>query len=403
MSRQTQGRTIQSPDLVEEFHEKELSRRRFIARAAGAGLASTVGLGCSTRRANPTGGDDDDSADDDDDATANDDDATANDDDATANDDDSTPEFEPSLVGLGSGDGLQSAVLAALAPTIVRDALAFIEAGDVVYLKVNSNSGDPYPYSTQPALIRLVGEWCWAQGAKRVIVGDRSFFGDPGTSGNLVANGIAEAADDIGAELIVFEDDGSMEWVAFPESAAMDWSGGFRFPLPVVQADHVINLPVVKTHFISTFTMGMKNLIGLVNPADRERPENLGQHSTANNRLYRQIAQINQQITPSATILDGWEAVVRGGPTIAGSPTGLEDSPRVMIVSTDRIAADVTGLAVLKEFAVASEAVHDWGVWQNPQIVEAVAAGLGISGPSQYDASGPTVEGLDLYLEHILG
>ena len=42
-------------------------------------------------------------------------------------------------------------------------------------------------------------------------------------------------------------------------------------------------------------------------------------------------------------------------------------------------------------------------MWQNPQIVEAVAAGLGISGPSQYDASGPTVEGLDLYLEHILG
>jgi len=362
------GRILRSNDLVQEFREKELSRRRFIAGAAkaSAGLGVVGGLGACTPGEN----------------------------------DDSEPEAEIRnyLVGMATGDQYTSTLRAALDETIGRDQLGFIESGDTVYLKVNSNSGDYYPYSTRPKMVERVTEWCLEHGAGRVIVGDRSFWGDSGTLSNLEDNGMVEAAETSGAELLVFDDD--VEWVEFAESDAPDSNGGFRFPREVVQADHIINLPIVKTHFISTFTMGMKNIIGLVNADDRRREGNLDVHITSGNKLYRQIAQLNQQITPSLTILDGWEAVIAGGPTITSDSD--EGEPKLIIASTDRIAADVTGLAILKRWAASNEDVHDTDVWDNPQIVEAVAAGLGISGPDEYELSAPSVDDVDDYLDLIV-
>ncbi|MCP4871962.1 MAG: DUF362 domain-containing protein [Proteobacteria bacterium] len=370
-NRPPKGRIIRSKDLLQEFREKELNRRQFIARASTATAAGVLVPGCG-----PVG-----------------------------DDDDSVDEVINSLVGMGGGEGYKTALSAAMNETIARDGLAeVVNSGDVVFLKVNSNSGDPYPYSTRPRMIEELTAWCLDQGASRVIVGDRSFFGDPNTYGNLVANGAVEAAANAGAELLVLdEDDPDIDWVMVTEDDAPDWQGGFRFPTPVVEADVIFNLPIVKTHFISQFTMGMKNIIGLAHPADRARDANLAYHPTNDNKLYKMIAQLNQHVTPTLTFLDGWEAVVRGGPTIGGNPSGLEDSPGVHIVSADRIAADVTGLAVLKQFAVESERVHDTDVWDNPQIEEAVNAGVGISGPDEYNAAGPTVADFETYMNEILG
>ncbi len=370
LSRPIKGRTLRSKVLLEEFAAKELNRRQFIARASAVGAGSMLVPGCG-----PVAGDDDD---------------------------DDTVGTSYALVGLGAGEGYKTALQAAMDETIARDGLAeVVNSGDTVFLKVNANSGDDYPYSTRPRMIEEIARWCWDQGAGRVIVGDRSFWGDGGTYGNLVANGAVGAAEEVGAELLVLdEDDPDLDWLEIEQADAPDWNGGFRFPLPVVQADVIINLPIVKTHFISQFTMGMKNIIGLVNADDRRRTGNLDVHDTSNNKLYKQIAQLNQHITPTLTFLDGWEAVVAGGPTQA--PDGEEDSPGIHIVSADRIAADVTGLAVLKEFAVAGERVHNTDVWDNPQIEEAVDAGVGITGPDEYDAAGPTVPDLDRYLDLIV-
>lgn len=367
------GRTIQSSILLDEFRAKELNRRNFIKRvaAASAGGAVLGGLpGCVPAQ----------------------------------DDDDDTPAPVDHLLGMGGGEGYKSALEAALNETVARDGFAgVVSKGDTVYLKVNSNSGDYYPYSTRPRMIEELCAMFWDQGASRIIVGDRSFWGDPNTYSNLVANGVVEATENAGAELLVLdEDDGDLEWMEFAQSEAADWQGGFRYPVPVLQADVIINLPIVKTHFISTFTMSLKNMIGLVHADDRKRPGNLDTHVTAGNKLYRQIAQLNEHMTPTLNILDGWEAIVRGGPTAAGNPTGLVGEPGVMIVSTDRIAADVMGLAVLKRYAVANEDIHNWSVWENPQIVEAIAAGVGISGPDEFDAAGPTADEFDDFMDLIV-
>jgi hypothetical protein len=73
-------------------------------------------------------------------------------------------------------------------------------------------------------------------------------------------------------------------------------------------------------------------------------------------------------------------------------------------VSTDRIAADVAGIAVLQTLAPEYEEVHNTTPFENPMIKAAIAAGdLGIGDASAFDLSGPTVPELATYLSKITG
>ena len=267
--------------------------------------------------------------------------------------------------------------------------LEFVAHGDTVLLKVNTNSGDSYPYSTNPELIRHLGEILADRGA-RVVVGDRSFWGDRSTAQNLVDNGIAEAARDIGAQLVAFEDD-TTDWVKIPSDLLPSWRGDVHVPRVAVDA-HVINLPCVKTHFITTFTMALKNMLGLVRAGDRARPGNLYSHG---DEIYDQIAQINTFVTPALNILDGYQALITGGPTPASGDSPTIVSPKIIAASRDRVAIDAVGIALLRSLSPSSEEVTSYATWRNPMIVAAVSAKLGIASAEALTVAGPTVADLD--------
>ena len=380
-SRKSGGRTIEAPGLLEEFRLRELSRRDLLrgALAASASMAGAWLLGCSDGRG-PGGGGSDAGAD-----------GGGPPPDAGS---DAGPPPPRHLTGMGySETSWTEALDAALAETV---GLSFIAPGDTVYFKVNSNSGDPYPMSTYPDLIVELARRCTDLGATRIIVGDRSFWGDTGTLANLRRNGISDAATTAGAELVVF-DDAMVDWVTIPQTMAPNWAGGYRLPVPVMEATHIINLPCVKTHFIAHFTMSLKNALGLVNPVDRRRTGNLDVHQYP--RLWNQIAQVNQGLTPSLNVLDGYRALITGGPTIRDGAGPTYADPKVYIVSTDRIAADVTGIGVLQTLSPASEEVTRRAAWASPQIAAAVAAGVGIDTPDLLDLSGPTVPMIADYLD----
>lgn len=376
-TRKSGGRTIESKTLIDEFREKELGRRALIRgalAASAAAAAAPVVAACGGGRSGGGGGDPDA---------------------GPPAVDSGPPDGGPPpahLTGMGYSDvGWLEAVDAALAQTI---GLSMIRPGDTVYFKVNCNNGDLYPHSTRPDLIRTLGQRARDLGATRLIVGDRSFWGDPGTASNMRNNGVSGAAMDIGAELMIF-DDLAVDWVMIPQDMAPNWNGGFRLPLPVVEATHIINLPCIKTHFISHFTMALKNCLGLVNPLDRRRTGNLDTHAYP--RLWSQIAQVNQAFTPSLNIMDGYEALTTGGPTRTDGAGPTYEEPRVAIVSTDRIATDVVGIAVLQTLSPPSEEVTQYRAWASPQIQQAVALGNGITSPDMLDLSGPTVPRLEEY------
>lgn len=372
-------RIVTSQSLVDEYVAKEMSRREMVQKVmlgtVGAGLAA-----CTT-------------------TTIKEEKVPSGENGTGTGEGTETPgeETPKHLVGMGYDEGDRNVALeAALKETV---GLGMIKAGQSVYLRVNANSGDPYPYSTSPDTIKAIGAMLQDIGVTDIRVGDRSFWGDQDTAGNLQANGITAAAKAIGATAKVYDDE--VEWVELPSDSVPNWTGTVRLPTEVTTADHMIVLSIVKTHFISQITMALKISLGLVHADDRMRDGNLKTHNTS--VLYEQIAQINKGFTPSLIVQDGYKAVISGGPTVADKPQGAPSTwkggvvgdPKIFIVSTDRIAADVAGIAVLQTLSPTYEAVTKTAPFENPQIKAAIALGLGISGPDEFDVSGPTVPNLD--------
>jgi uncharacterized protein (DUF362 family) len=246
-----------------------------------------------------------------------------------------------------------------------------VRRGDRVLLKVNTNSGDPYPYSTSPAVVAWLAAALVDRGA-RVSVGDRSFWGDDDTLGNLERNGIAAAARGAGADVVVFDDDA--EWVAVDPDLVPSWRPPVHLPRLAVEADHVLNLACAKTHFITGCTLGLKNLLGLVRATDRRRDGNLRVHH--DELIHVQIADVNRAITPRLTVVDGWRALVSGGPTPHSGNVPTFADARVVLAGRDRCAVDTAAIELLQRHAPADEAIHDLPAHRHPTIVAARAAGI---------------------------
>ena len=366
-------RTRDSKVLVQEFAAHELSRRGLLGAALGtAALAGLAGCGL--------------------DGSASDADAESSEDELRAR----------SAVGMGyDAQHIGKAIDAALAET---RGLAAIRPGDSVYLKVNTNSGDPAPYSTSPEMIAHIGGLLRDKGVTDLRIGDRSFWGDGDTAGNFARNGVAAAAQRLGTTAVVFDDD--IDWVTLPAGSMPDWVGAIRIPAMVATAKHIINLANMKTHFITGFTMTLKNSIGIIHAADRKRRGNLLEHTAVEDRLGRQIAQISKAITPTMNIIDGWRALITGGPTpgdrTAGHGGNLAN-PKIIIASMDRIAADLAGLAVLRKLVPSTEPIKHVSPFEDPQIAAAIAhGGIGISRRSQFVMRGPTVPSFETYKQDVV-
>jgi uncharacterized protein (DUF362 family) len=96
----------------------------------------------------------------------------------------------------------------------------------------------------------------------------------------------------------------------------------------ILDADTVINVPIAKTHGSATLTLGMKNLMGVIQ--DRNTLHARGLHQC--------IADLNSAVKPQLTIVDAIRILTANGPT-GGN---LDDVKRLdtIIASADVVAAD---------------------------------------------------------------
>ena len=100
-------------------------------------------------------------------------------------------------------------------------------------------------------------------------------------------------------------------------------------------------------------------------------------HSSRNQR--KMIAEINEPFKPALILLDGMDAFVDGGPM-----TGKRMKAGVFLASTDRVATDAVGLAVLKSLG-SNAAIMKPKIFEQEQIARAVELGLGVGSPSQIE------------------
>ena len=81
----------------------------------------------------------------------------------------------------------------------------------------------------------------------------------------------------------------------------------------------------------------------------------------------------------SLTNASGIDAFVDGGPM-----TGKHARGEVFLASTDRVAMDAVGVAILK-FLGSNESIMKPKIFEQEQIARAVEMGLGASSPSEID------------------
>ena len=93
----------------------------------------------------------------------------------------------------------------------------------------------------------------------------------------------------------------------------------------------------------------------------------------------KMIAEINEPFRPEFIVLDGIDAFVDGGPM-----NGKRAKGNVFLASTNRMAIDAVGVAILKSLG-SNDQIMKSKIFEQEQVARAVEIGLGASSPSEID------------------
>jgi uncharacterized protein (DUF362 family) len=253
-----------------------------------------------------------------------------------------------------------------------------------VLIKPNFNTADPTPGSTHnDTLVSLVEE-VWRMGAKSVTLGERSY---PPTQKVMEQKGIIPLLEKLDVKIINFDDLDRKDWVEVKPKDS-HWQNGFRVARPILESECLIATCCLKTHaYGGIFTMALKLNVGVV-PTRRHGFEYMRElHSSRNQR--KMIAEINQPFRPSLIVLDGIDAFVKGGPG-----TGTRAKGDVFLASTDRVAIDAVGVAILKSLGSTSQ-IMKRKIFEQEQISRAIELGLGASSASEINVIAANEQSLE--------
>ena len=163
---------------------------------------------------------------------------------------------------LAEGEGEDYALLVREVIGKLGGMTAFVPKGSTVVVKPNIG-WDRTPEegaNTNPLVVRELVLLALEAGAAKVMVFDRS-CNDPRRS--YKKSGIADAVEALGSSRakVSFVDDVRFETVEIKGGEELK-----RWPLyrPALEADVLINVPILKHHGLSGVTIGMKNLMGLM-------------------------------------------------------------------------------------------------------------------------------------------
>ena len=168
---------------------------------------------------------------------------------------------------------------------------------------------------------------CLSAGASEVIVSDIS-CNDPRRC--FIRSGIKEQSELAGARVILPADEDFVN-VNLKGELLTIW------PVlkPFIYTDRLINMPIVKQHSLSTCTIGMKNLYGILG----------GRRNQLHQQIDRSIVDLAAFCRPTLVVVDATRVLVRGGPT--GGSLSDVDIQNTVLCATDQVAADARGAEFL--------------------------------------------------------
>ena len=244
--------------------------------------------------------------------------------------------------------------------------------GKNVLLKPNFNTADPCPGSTHNDTMSQLVKEIHKKGAKQITVGERS--GPPDTEEVMLNKDIFQMSRDLDFKIINFEKMPEEDWIHMnPEG--IHWENGFSIPRSAAEAEYFVSTCCLKTHqYGGVFTMSLKLAVGLT-------PKRLMRelHGKKTTDMRKRIAEINLGYKPDLIVMDGVEVFVDGGPM-----TGTKKEANVFLASSDRVALDAVGVAVLKDLG-SNDSIMGTKIFEQEQIKRAVELKLGAGNPEQIE------------------
>ncbi|MBF0176520.1 MAG: DUF362 domain-containing protein [Magnetococcales bacterium] len=221
-------------------------------------------------------------------------------------------------------------------PRMTREAITrlggierFIQRGDKVLLKPNVG-WDRQPEqaaNTGPELVAAMVRLCREAGAKAVWVTDHS-LNDPARC--FFRSGIEEATHQAGGEIRLPRQE---------DFVRADLGGTLLKVWPVsrffLEADKVINLPIVKHHSLSGCTLAMKNWYGVIG----------GTRNRLHQDIHTSIVDLAAAVRPTLTVMDATRVLQRNGPT--GGSVADVSRENTLIAGLDEVAIDAFSLQFL--------------------------------------------------------
>jgi len=179
-------------------------------------------------------------------------------------------------------------------------------------------------------------------------------------------------------DVVVLDEEKPERWQKI-EKGDTHWMRGFYISKEFLEADKVVQTCCLKTHrFGGHHTLSLKNSVGLV---AKKVPGGIYDymwelHAMPNQRL--KIAEINAQYKVDLILMDGIKAFVTEGPE-----RGKLVEPNLMIASSDRVAIDAVGVALLRIYGSTTKEVASGGIFGLEQICRAAELGIGAKSASE--------------------
>lgn len=249
-----------------------------------------------------------------------------------------------------------------------------------VAIKANYNSADPFPASTHPETLQNLVKHIKKFNPNRMILGERSGMGE--TRDVLDRMGVMDLSRNEGFEVSVLDEEDGNAWVKVDREGT-HWIKGFYISKIFKDADKVVQTCCLKSHrFGGHFTLSLKNSVGII---AKKHPDGIynymGElHISPYQRLM--IAEINMHYDVDLVLMDGMKAFVNRGPE-----EGYVVEPNLLLASTDQVAIDAVGVAILRHYGTTRE-ISKGNIFELDQIKRAAQLGIGVKSADEIEIVG---------------
>jgi uncharacterized protein (DUF362 family) len=175
---------------------------------------------------------------------------------------------------------------------------SWLSKGDTVFIKLALNSGNEFPATSDPWLLKQVVTILKNKGAGEVLVGDQSGIqavqwnreSKRGSSRDLCESaGLLKAIHECKATPVFFEESGYDAYIQTSPPGAHHWKTPLWVSSIVNQVDHIIFMPRVSSHVMGELTSALKISVGFLREDSRRVFHSGGEDFFA---MYEEIAQV---------------------------------------------------------------------------------------------------------------